>query len=295
MDGLFSSWPALTSDEPLKVLPPSTMVSGQATGGPGPVMGQPQFLLHNLWQILMNHHHLLPLWRWPFRRRARRRWQAETSRWCRLKLMARWTLLLLASFNFWWTPGGLTTLDDGVWSSDRGPDQRWGQPQFLLQNLWQIRVNQHHLLPLWARWRSYSRCDRPWPVGAGRVVSRLLIKVAFSTFSCRIFSGKWHRRHNGLEIGKNLPDPILNGLLVPAEGPWPWLQGTGRRPGAWAGDQRPGPAMGQPQFVLQNLGQIRKFPLWRWPFQQRTLRPRPQSWSQPSFNLFYLWKVPMFW
>ena len=35
MDGLFSSWPALSSDEPLRVLPPSMMVSGPATGGQG--------------------------------------------------------------------------------------------------------------------------------------------------------------------------------------------------------------------------------------------------------------------
>ena len=35
MDGPFSSWPTLTSDEPLGVLPPSMMVSGPATRGPG--------------------------------------------------------------------------------------------------------------------------------------------------------------------------------------------------------------------------------------------------------------------
>ena len=147
-------------------------------------------------------------------------------------------------------PCGFTTLDDGVWASDPGPDQRWGQPQFVLQNLWQIRVNQHHLLPIWTTWWSYSGCDRPWPVGASQVVSRL-IKVAFYCIFLTDFSGKWHRRRNGLEIGENPPDLILNSLLVPAEGSWPLLQGLGWRPGARASNRGPRPAMGQPQFVLQ--------------------------------------------
>ena len=112
-DELLSSWPALTSDEPFGVLPPSMMVSG-------PAMGRLHFVLQNLGQIRMNHRQLLPLWRRPFRQRARRWWWAETSRWCRLKLMAEWTFLLLASFNFWWTLVGLTTLDDGFRAGDRG-------------------------------------------------------------------------------------------------------------------------------------------------------------------------------
>ena len=43
-----------------------------------------------------------------------------------------------------------------------------------------------------------------------------LIKVAFYRILLTDFSGKCHRRLNGLEIGKSLPDPILDGLLVPA-------------------------------------------------------------------------------
>ena len=103
----------------------------------------------------------------------------------------------------------------GPGPATKGLGRRWGQPQFVLRNLWQIRMNQHHLLPLWTRWRSYGGCDRPWPVGASRVVSRL-IKVTFYRIFLTDFSGKWHRLLNGLEIGKNPSDPILDGLLVPA-------------------------------------------------------------------------------
>ena len=149
-----------------------------------------------------------------------------------------------------------------------GLGQQWGQPQFMLQNLWQIRLNQHHLLPLWTRWRSYSGCDRPWPVGAGRVVSRL-IKVTFYRIFLTYFSGKLHCRLHGLEIGKNPPDPILDGLLVPA----------GWSPGG-----------------LKLLFTVFS---WRWWLDDDlTLTWRLDvtlSWSQPSFNLFFLWKGPIFW
>ena len=214
----------------------------------------------------------------------------------------------------------------------------------------------------WNR-RKPARSDPQWPVGAGRVVSRW-IKVVFycifltlTTWRERVdfrgadFSGKWHRRLNGLEIGENLPDPILYGLLVPAG--WSpgglkllftvfswrwrldvnvltfvahifpgngtaiwmalksaktrrirssmacWYRPRGRGPGcgARAGDQRPGPAMEQLQFVPQNLGQIRKFSLWRWPCQRRTRRPKTTTMElRPAIFQFTLpLKSSMIW
>ena len=78
-----------------------------------------------------------------------------------------------------------------------------------------------------------SGCGRPWPVGASRVVSRL-IKVAFLLyFLDRFFPGNGTaigmalKHRYSLEIGKYPLDPILNGLLVQAEGPWPHNRGHG--------------------------------------------------------------------
>ena len=237
-DELFSSWPALTSDEPLGVLPPSMMVSWPATRARGPgrqprprlAMGQPQFVIQNLWQIRMNHHHLLPLWRWPFQRRARRQWQAETSRWCWTKVDGQMNSSPLGQLWFLMNPWGSyhprwrrTGRQPGLGARGPGwqprPGLAMGQPQFVIQNLWHICMNHHHLLPLW-RWPFQWRAWRQWRAETSRWY-RLKLMARWTLLLLASFDFWW----------------TLEGLTTLDDG----VRASDRRPGlgARAGDWGP--------------------------------------------------------
>ena len=52
----------------------------------------------------------------------------------------------------------------------------------------------------------------PWLAAHGRLGGLQVDKVAFYCIFLTDFSGKGHHHWNGLEIGKNTPDPILKAM-----------------------------------------------------------------------------------